>query len=53
MQGWRIDMQDAHISDEIILKDGSKGLLFGVFDGHGNEKVAEFAKDNLKRILME
>jgi len=28
-------MEDAHICEEIDLPDGTKGLLAGVFDGHG------------------
>ena len=35
MQGWRVNMEDAHIAEEVYFSDGSKGLLFGVFDGHG------------------
>ena len=41
MQGWRCGMEDAHIAREIQLpatKD--KGMLFGVFDGHGGKEVA-------------
>ena len=37
MQGWRLGMEDAHIATEIVLPDGQKGSLFGVFDGHGGE----------------
>ncbi|KIO16837.1 hypothetical protein M407DRAFT_33515 [Tulasnella calospora MUT 4182] len=33
MQGWRINMEDAH---SLLLKlDGSKNAFFGVYDGHG------------------
>ena len=53
MQGWRMNMEDAHISEEVHFSDGSKGLLFGVFDGHGGSEVAAFAKSNFKRILGE
>lgn len=44
MQGWRTDMEDAHICDEICLPDGTQGMVFGVFDGHGGKSVAEFAQ---------
>ena len=53
MQGWRMNMEDAHISEEVDFSDGSKGLLFGVFDGHGGAEVAAYAKSNFKRILAE
>ena len=43
MQGWRTGMEDAHLCISIDLPDGGKGSLYGVFDGHGGEKVAEFA----------
>jgi len=46
-------MEDAHISQEVQFSDGSKGLLFGVFDGHGGREVAAFAQENFKRILAE
>ena len=44
-------MEDAHIATEIIAHDGTKAMLFGVFDGHGGKEVAEFAKENFKRVL--
>jgi len=34
MQGWRINMEDAHIAITKFGED-SKAALFGVFDGHG------------------
>jgi len=46
MQGWRIDMEDAHIATKIYFNDRTDGLLFAVFDGHGGDKVAKFAKQN-------
>jgi len=41
MQGWRVTMEDTHIHS--IGFDGSHGdlALFGVFDGHGGDKVAK------------
>lgn len=46
-------MEDTHIADELFFTDGTKGLLFGVFDGHGGSEVASFTKSNFKRILGE
>ena len=47
MQGWRCNMEDAHIATGIDLDmKGTKGMLFGVFDGHGGKEVAEFTRSN-------
>ena len=53
MQGWRTNMEDAHICTSIDLPGGGKGSLFGVFDGHGGKDVAAFTKDTLKNILCD
>ena len=37
-------MEDAHFAREITLADNSKGMLFGVFDGHGGREVAAHAE---------
>mmetsp|Transcript_24199 Transcript_24199/g.21302 ORF Transcript_24199/g.21302 Transcript_24199/m.21302 type:complete len:89 (+) Transcript_24199:56-322(+) len=41
MQGWRVHMEDAHISKFNIDTDTH---LFGVFDGHGGKEVAKFVE---------
>ena len=51
MQGWRKDMEDAHIAETIDLPGNTKGALFAVFDGHGGEMVAKLAADRFKPIL--
>lgn len=53
MQGWRKNMEDAHICSQIDLGYGQMGMLFGVFDGHGGKEVAEFAGKNFERVLLE
>ncbi|PGH19155.1 hypothetical protein AJ80_04235 [Polytolypa hystricis UAMH7299] len=64
MQGWRISMEDAHAA---VLDLQSKYLdkshrptspdermsFFGVYDGHGGEKVALFAGDNVHKIVAK
>lgn len=61
MQGWRISMEDAHTA---VLDLGNpspsdskavpaKLSFFGVFDGHGGEKVALFAGENIHSIIMK
>lgn len=39
MQGWRLNMEDAHIFDGKFTNDSA---LFAVFDGHGGSEVAKF-----------
>lgn len=39
MQGWRMNMEDAHITN---LKIADDVALFAVFDGHGGQEVAKF-----------
>ncbi|KAL4946238.1 hypothetical protein BDV06DRAFT_152432 [Aspergillus oleicola] len=65
MQGWRISMEDAHAavldlqakqagSDENKPTDPDKRLaFFGVYDGHGGDKVALFAGDNIHKIVAK
>ncbi|KAL4930075.1 PP2C family serine/threonine-protein phosphatase [Aspergillus undulatus] len=65
MQGWRISMEDAHAavldlqakqsgSDENKPTDPDKRLaFFGVYDGHGGDKVALFAGDNVHKIVAK
>jgi serine/threonine protein phosphatase PrpC len=37
-------MEDAHVAAPIDFpKSKTKGMLFGVFDGHGGKEVAVFA----------
>jgi serine/threonine protein phosphatase PrpC len=45
MQGWRLNMEDAHISNANYLDSNDKAL-FGVFDGHGGREVAIYCNLN-------
>lgn len=59
MQGWRISMEDAHTAVLDLLasnpqesKDHPQKLsFFGVFDGHGGDKVALFTGENIHNII--
>lgn len=59
MQGWRISMEDAHTAVLDLLashphdaKDHPQKLsFFGVFDGHGGDKVALFTGENIHTII--
>jgi protein phosphatase 2C family protein 2/3 len=61
MQGWRISMEDAHttvldllaIAEQDPKPHASKLSFFGVFDGHGGDKVALFAGENIHRIVAK
>ncbi|KAI1735491.1 putative serine/threonine phosphatase 2C ptc2 [Xylaria scruposa] len=61
MQGWRISMEDAHctVLDLLTPKDDEKKAhpsrlsFFGVFDGHGGDKVAQFAGTHITDILVK
>eukprot|EP00760_Papus_ankaliazontas_P024329 PhM_4_TR2242/c0_g1_i1/m.22146/K14803/PTC2_3; protein phosphatase PTC2/3 len=45
MQGWRSNNEDAYcVHTNIPGTDG--GMVFGVFDGHGGDKVAQFVANN-------
>lgn len=53
MQGWRCGMEDDHIAQEVTQVDGTKAMLFCVFDGHGGKEVAIYARDRFHKILVE
>ncbi|KAJ3117053.1 Protein phosphatase 2C 2 [Nowakowskiella sp. JEL0407] len=46
MQGWRLSMEDAHIT-ELRLTEDKRISIFGVFDGHGGAAVAKYAGSHL------
>ncbi|ODV79866.1 PP2C-domain-containing protein [Suhomyces tanzawaensis NRRL Y-17324] len=53
MQGWRINMEDAHATILNLQDEGSKehAAFFGVYDGHGGEKAAIFTGEHLHDIV--
>ncbi|KAI8761701.1 protein phosphatase 2C T23F11.1 isoform X1 [Biomphalaria glabrata] len=51
MQGWRINMEDAH-SHLLSLPGDKEACFFGVFDGHGGVKVAQYAGNNLHKKIV-
>ncbi|KAI1362902.1 phosphatase 2C-like domain-containing protein [Xylaria arbuscula] len=61
MQGWRISMEDAHCTVlDLLTPEGddkktheSRLSFFGVFDGHGGDKVAQFAGKRIPDILLK
>lgn len=65
MQGWRISMEDAHAAvldlhakytgptDEKPTDPAQRLAFFGVYDGHGGDKVALFTGENLHKIVSK
>jgi len=65
MQGWRISMEDAHatiLDLQPLDKNGKPAnaagaeqriSFFGVYDGHGGDRVALFTGDNLHQIIAK
>ncbi|OIW28862.1 putative serine/threonine phosphatase 2C ptc2 [Coniochaeta ligniaria NRRL 30616] len=60
MQGWRISMEDSHttVLDLLAKTERTKAhpqklSFFGVYDGHGGDKVALFAGDNIHKIIAK
>ncbi|XP_064637013.1 probable protein phosphatase 2C T23F11.1 [Lineus longissimus] len=51
MQGWRMNMEDAH-THLLSLPGDSDACFFGVFDGHGGAKVAQYAGNNLHKKIV-
>jgi len=51
MQGWRIDMEDAHLAcvDAAASGDSISGF-YGVFDGHGGREVAKFCSRHMLEV---
>eukprot|EP01017_Pseudomicrothorax_dubius_P048905 TRINITY_DN9000_c0_g1_i3.p1 TRINITY_DN9000_c0_g1~~TRINITY_DN9000_c0_g1_i3.p1 ORF type:complete len:309 (-),score=72.80 TRINITY_DN9000_c0_g1_i3:86-1012(-) len=50
MQGWRVQMEDAHIA---VCDLASNIHIFGVFDGHGGKEVAVFVERHFIEELLK
>lgn len=60
MQGWRISMEDAHATVLDFAGEAGKPTgndkrlaFFGVYDGHGGDKVALYAGEQLHQIVAK
>lgn len=54
MQGWRLEMEDAHTHDLSLPSPFDKWSFFAVFDGHAGSLVAEtVSKDLVEEILNQ
>lgn len=52
MQGWRIEMEDAHIA-ELQCPQFPQLSIFGVFDGHGGSTVSKESATRFVPTVME
>ena len=52
MQGWRHNMEDAHICNPDFDKTNG-AALFAIFDGHGGIEVAIFCERNFQGCLLK
>jgi hypothetical protein len=60
MQGWRISMEDAHATvldyageDGKATSTDKRLAFFGVYDGHGGDKVALYTGEQLHQIVAK
>lgn len=52
MQGWRRNMEDAHLAEAEVEGD-ERTAMFGVFDGHGGREVAHFVARHFIEEVVE
>jgi len=52
MQGWRINMEDAH-STFLSLKEDKNASFFAVYDGHGGSHVAQWCGEHVHKDIVE
>lgn len=50
MQGWRVNMEDAH-THILSLPEDPPAAFFAVYDGHGGAKVAHYAGSHLHTAI--
>ncbi|ORY94467.1 phosphatase 2C-like domain-containing protein [Syncephalastrum racemosum] len=51
MQGWRLTMEDAHVT--LLKLDDTDASFFGVYDGHGGATIAQYTGQVLHRKIRE
>lgn len=50
MQGWRLEMEDAHIAQDIPTKPDH--TIVGIFDGHAGAGAAKYAAEHMLKFLL-
>ncbi|BHF72026.1 Protein phosphatase 1B [Sparganum proliferum] len=53
MQGWRVEMEDAHVAVLELPGALSTWSFFGVFDGHAGAQVSSHCASNLLRHILD
>ncbi|XP_035715203.1 protein phosphatase 1A isoform X2 [Folsomia candida] len=53
MQGWRIEMEDAHCAVMGLPGNLKDWAFFAVFDGHAGERVSSHCADNLLETIIQ
>ena len=44
IQGWRKNMEDAHLTEPVVQHADKNISVFAVFDGHGGKEVSKFCQ---------
>ncbi|KAG7174776.1 protein phosphatase 2C T23F11.1-like [Homarus americanus] len=52
MQGWRVNMEDAHTTI-LSLPDDPGTAFFAVYDGHGGARIAQHAGKHLHKSILK
>lgn len=52
MQGWRVSMEDSHCTILSMSPEDPEASYYGVFDGHGGSKVAQYSANHLHRYIL-
>lgn len=52
MQGWRVEMEDAHAALVELPAPFKSWSYFGVFDGHAGSRVSELCSDRLLESIL-
>ncbi|KAK4337365.1 hypothetical protein RND71_043322 [Anisodus tanguticus] len=52
MQGWRLNMEDAHTQILKLGPESAECSFFAVFDGHGGSAVANYASNELHKKFI-
>ncbi|XP_017079722.1 protein phosphatase 1B [Drosophila eugracilis] len=53
MQGWRLEMEDAHTAVCSIKEPFNLWSYFGVFDGHAGNHISQYCAGNLLNTILE